>query len=166
MKSYILLLMIITFAANTIYAQDDNKQLIVPEPYQVLIQDETDISTLEAVYPTTSIPTEVDERCSAFYKALMTEAAGKVYEGLLKGSPLIRNEEKVRNQVVKTLQAIELYGKISGYEQAGAEYISQSYLKVSYLSLHPFNPIFWTFTFYNSPSIGWIVLNFKYTDTF
>ena len=108
MKSYIFLLVIITIAATAINAQDDNKQPIVPEPSQVLLDEETVIPTSRAAYSSTAIPDEVDKRCSAFFKALMTDAAGKAYAGLLKGSPFIRNEEKVRNHVVKTLQAIEL----------------------------------------------------------
>lgn len=125
-----------------------------------------DNSTIDPVYTLIGIPTEINQQCAAFFNTLINGDIEIAYNELLKNSPLIRNKDKVKEQIIKTTQAIELYGKITGHEQAGAEYTSISYVKVKYLSLHPFNPILWTFTFYNSPAIGWIVLNLKYTDTF
>ena len=94
----------------------------------------------------------------------MTEAANKAYNDLLDGSPIKINDDKVKNQVIKTIEAIELYGKIEAYELIGSDEISTSYMKVKYLSLHAYNPLLWTFTFYNSPKNGWIVINMKLTD--
>lgn len=163
MKNCIIFLMIFVFSLFIVIAQEETSG---NKTENSELRGTANVPILESVYTGGSIPQDVDEKCTKFFKSIMADSTGIAYDELLKGSPLIRNEEKVRNQVVKTLQAVELYGKINGFEQAGAEYTSQSYLKVSYLSLHPFNPILWTFTFYNSPLAGWIVLNFKYTDTF
>jgi hypothetical protein len=167
MQKFIFFLLLY-FALNNwnIYSQQALRPDDMPEFIDTVSTFDTrNIGTTIAA-PVASIPVEVDERCSAFFKSLMTETTIKAYMDLLKGSPLSQNEDKIKNQVDKTLEAVKAYGKITGYEQAGAEYISLSYLKVSYLSLHPFNPLLWTFTFYNSPTIGWIVLNLKLTDTF
>ena len=129
-------------------------------------EDDMDISNMDPIYTLIGIPTELNKKCIDFFEVLITGEVERAYNEFLKNSPLIRNKDKVKEQVIKTAQAIELYGKITGHEQAGAEYTSISYVKVKYLSLHPFNPILWTFTFYDSPTIGWIVLNLKYTDTF
>ncbi len=113
-----------------------------------------------------SLPQAVFERCSSFFEALMNESAQIAYDKLLKGSPLSLNKKKIDRQISQTLKAINLYGTVKGYEEASVEYVSPSYLKATFLSLHSLNPLKWTFTFYNSPTIGWIVLNIKYTDYF
>ncbi len=165
MKSLTLILLMI-FSLSTSYSQVQKTSPILDEKPLLNQGDETDIENMDPVYTLIGIPTELNQKCIDFFNILMTGDVEKAYTEFLKNSPLIRNKDKIKEQVMKTNQAIELYGKITGHEQAGAEYISVSYVKVKYLSLHPFNPILWTFTFYNSPTIGWIVLNLKYTDTF
>ncbi len=113
-----------------------------------------------------SPPENVTNKCENFFESLMNESADKAYDKLLRGSPLIMNEDKVKNQVLQTLKAIDLYGAVKGYERSSIKFISPSYMKVTYLSLHSLNPLRWKFTFYKSPTVGWIVLNIKYTDLF
>jgi hypothetical protein len=165
MKKIIIIIVIMSAWENfNLFAQQGNT---INQDKPILNQKEDeDISTMDPIYTLVGIPTEINQKCVTFFNTLINGKVENAYNELLKNSPLARNKDKVNEQVMKTTQAIELYGKISGSEQAGAEYTSISYVKVKYLSLHPFNPILWTFTFYNSPSIGWIVLNLKYTDTF
>jgi len=164
MKKIIIITLFLFFIAGYLTAQQAGS--IMQEKPTLNQSDNEDISALDPVYTLIGIPTEINQKCVTFFNMLINGNIDKAYEELLINSPLIRNKDKVKEQIIKTTQAIELYGKITGHEQAGAEYTSISYVKVKYLSLHPFNPILWTFTFYNSPIVGWIVLNLKYTDTF
>jgi hypothetical protein len=149
------------------FSQEENKNA---EPMKSEIMQtesyEQQDPVLDPVYTYIGIPDEISEICSSFFDTLIKETPAKAYEILLNGSPLNENHDKVKEQILQTKKAIDIYGKISGFEQAGADYVSLSYVNVKYLSLHPFNPILWTFTFYKSPVKGWIVLNLKYTDTF
>ncbi|ROL61463.1 hypothetical protein D9V86_05565 [Bacteroidetes/Chlorobi group bacterium ChocPot_Mid] len=167
MKKYLLLFCLIFISVIfTAYSQQ-NKPMNQDKPILEQNNDnDKDIANMDPIYTLIGIPTEINQKCLSFFNLLINNEIEKAYNELLKNSPLERNKDKVKEQIIKTTQAIELYGKITSSEQAGAEYTSISYVKVKYLSLHPFNPILWTFTFYNSPTIGWIVLNLKYTDTF
>ena len=165
MKKYLILFAIIFISVTFTGYSQQSKPLNQDKPILEQKNDD-DIANMDPIYTLVGIPAEINQKCLAFFNQLINNEIEKAYKELLKNSPLERNKDKVKEQVIKTTQAIELYGKITGSEPAGAEYTSISYVKVKYLSLHPFNPILWTFTFYNSPSIRWIVLNLKYTDTF
>jgi|GEM_PF-1323313 len=175
-KVLYVVLVLIVVSVFTLYAQQTQgaRQGEPIRQGEVLSQDkptlnekqDDDVSSMDPVYSLIGIPTEINQKCVTFFNTLINGQVEKAYNEFLKDSPILRNKDKVKEQVIKTTQAIELYGKISASEQAGAEYTSISYVKVKFLSIHPFNPILWTFTFYNSPIVGWIVLNLKYTDVF
>lgn len=161
MKTIIIAIVLLSFTFKG-FSQEVEKPLVPIEPTETLNTTAPNIEGVVNVFDV--LPTAVSEKCTTFFKALMTTAANKAYNDLLDGSPIKINDDKVKNQVIKTVEAIELYGKIEGYELIGSDEISTSYLKVRYLSLHAYNPLLWTFTFYNSPKNGWIVLNMKLTD--
>jgi hypothetical protein len=161
MKKIIIAIIFLSFSYIG-FSQQVAKPLEPISPVETIDNSTPNIDGVVSIYDV--LPTVVSNKCTAFFKSLMTEAANKAYNDLLDGSPIKINDDKVKNQVIKTVEAIELYGKIEGYELIGSDEISTSYLKVKYLSLHAYNPLLWTFTFYNSPKNGWIVLNMKLTD--
>lgn len=162
MKNIIILLITLFFITEILLSQQIPKPITPSDPVEII--DPAKINLDSVIETFDVLPTDVSKKCTNFFKSLMTEAASKAYNDLLDGSPIKINDDKVKNQVVKTLEAIELYGKVEGFEQIGADEISSSFMKVKYLSLHLYNPLLWTFTFYNSPKNGWIVLNMKLTD--
>jgi len=159
------LLLILLFTVNASLFSQENAPL--KPKADSLSSDAFDEENTEVDFGEIKNPPEnVTIKCESFFETLMDESADKAYDKLLRGSPLIMNEKKVKNQVVQTLKAIDLYGAVKGYERSNFEFISPSYMKVTYLSLHSLNPLRWKFTFYKSPTVGWIVLNIKYTDLF
>ncbi|MFA6570085.1 MAG: hypothetical protein WCT77_02500, partial [Bacteroidota bacterium] len=64
----------------------------------------------------------------------------------------------------QTKKSIQLYGPIKGYEPVSSEIVTESLVRLRYFSLHTDFPMRWIFTFYKSPSRGWIVINIKFDD--
>ena len=170
MKLYfnITIIALIFTVFNIIEAQE-NKDNIIASKYMAQDTIPTDITESENEFKKPDIapiPDDIRQRCSEFFNSLMKETVSEAYNNLFRGSPISRNQDKIRNLVVSTTKAIEIYGKLYGYETVGINKLSPSYSVVKYFSLHSLNPIEWTITFYKSPTIGWIVLNFKFSDTF
>lgn len=165
---YILTLILILGLISSSYARINKSNDLIVSQYYVQDTVNTDTNKDEEYKNTDSnpIPDGIQQKCSDFFNSLMKETVSEAYNNLFRGSPISRNQDKIRNLVVSSSKAIEIYGKIFGFEPVGIKAMSPSYYKVKYFSLHSLNPIEWTMTFYKSPTIGWIVLNFKFSDTF
>ncbi len=166
---YITTITLIFVIFNIVEAQDNKTDKLIASNYAAQDTASTELLETENEFKspeTNPIPDDIRQRCSEFYNSLMNETVSEAYNNLFRGSPISRNQDKIRNLVVSTTKAIEIYGKLYGYEAVGINKISPSFSIVKYFSLHSLNPIEWTITFYKSPTIGWIVLNFKFSDTF
>lgn len=126
--------------------------------------DKSYLDKIEAGIIDPAAPIDVNLICIDFFNNLILGNISNAYKELLKGSPILNNEKKLKMQLEKTEEAIKLYGKILGFESVGAEYLANSYVTVKFITLHNFNPLLWTLSFYKSPNLGWIVMNLKLTD--
>ncbi len=158
---YLIILILLT---NLIYAQEmttspDTKNIKLPPGVDKTYLDKIENGIIEA-----SAPIEVNLICIDFFNSLILGDITKAYNELLKGSPILKNEKKLKLQKDKTEEAIKIYGKILGYESISVNYLSNSYVTVKFITLHNFNPLLWTISFYKSPSLGWLVINLKLTD--
>ena len=74
------------------------------------------------------------------------------------------NKELTKRIADQAKRADEIYGIIKGYERVGMEIVAESYIRLRYISLHDKYPMRWVFTYYRSPTRGWIVSNVKFDD--
>ncbi|MGA2297033.1 MAG: hypothetical protein ABSG15_05745 [FCB group bacterium] len=110
------------------------------------------------------VPNEVQSSCSQFLKSLIAGNVDKAFDDILKNSPINKKIEQLKTLKTQTKKSMELYGFIKAYEPVSSETVGESMLRVRYLALHDDFPMRWIFTFYNSPTRGWIVINIKFDD--
>ncbi len=112
----------------------------------------------------TGVPSELIEKCSTFFDIAIADGFEKAFKTLLKNSPINKKSTDVEGLIKETNRAVNLYGKIVGYEPVSAEIASPSYIRIRYISIHADNPMRWVFTFYKSPVRGWVVNNVRFDD--
>lgn len=110
------------------------------------------------------VPQELKVKTSKFFNYLLDSNVTAAYDELMKGSFLIAQNEKLNTLINQTHRAFEIYGLLKGFEPVNAEEITKSFIRIRYIGLHTKFPMRWIFTFYKSPSAGWIVTNVKFDD--
>lgn len=110
------------------------------------------------------IPQELKVKTSKFFNFLLDSNVSSAYDELMKNSFLVGQDDKLNTLIKQTHRAFEIYGLLKGYEPVSAEEITKSFIRIRYIGLHTKFPMRWIFTFYKSPSVGWIVTNVKFDD--
>lgn len=110
------------------------------------------------------IPAELKSRVQDFFVNLSNEKIETAFSKLLLDSPMIQNEEQTKSLISETYRAIKYYGKNHGYESVDKQQPTKSIIRVRYIGIHENYPVRWVFTFYRSPTLGWIVTNVKFDD--
>ena len=113
---------------------------------------------------TSALPKEIIGMSSEFFKLMMSGNSDAAFQKLFKNSPMADNKELTKRIAEQAKRADEIYGMIKGYERVGMEIVAESYIRLRYISLHDKYPMRWVFTFYRSPTRGWIVSNVKFDD--
>lgn len=110
------------------------------------------------------VPQELKIKTSKFFNFLLDSNVTSAYDELMKGSFLVAQNDKVKTLISQTHRAFEIYGLLKGFEPVNAEEITKSFIRIRYIGLHTKFPMRWIFTFYKSPTAGWIVTNVKFDD--
>ncbi len=110
------------------------------------------------------IPTELQDNIAKFFNRIGKKEIKDAYENLLEKSPIFEKKEELSSLVKQTLVSFDFYGKFYGFEPVNAEKVTDSYMRIRYIGLYEKYPIRWVFTYYKSPSRGWIVTNVKFDD--
>jgi len=111
-----------------------------------------------------NIPVEVSTKIDNFFKVLISGEVKSAYQEILKKSPILENDDDLINLVNQTKKSIKIYGDIKDYEVVNADKPSNSFIRLRYIGLHTKFPMRWIFTYYNSPTMGWIITNIKLDD--
>jgi hypothetical protein len=110
------------------------------------------------------VPQELKVKTSKFFNFLLDSNVTDAYNELMKSSFLVAQNDKMKALENQTHKAFEIYGLLKGFEPVNAEEITKSFIRLRYIGLHTKFPMRWIFTFYKSPSAGWIVTNVKFDD--
>lgn len=111
-----------------------------------------------------NVPQDLRDKITNFFTTIEKNNISDAYEAFLKDSPIADNTDDVKNLVSQTKRSFDIYGTMKGVEFVNAEFITNSYFRARYLGLHALYPMRWIFTFYKSPTKGWIVTNMKFDD--
>jgi hypothetical protein len=132
----------------------------------LLISQEGLPSSRKSKEPTSflEVPPHLKTRVESFFSALSKNDIKNAYDNILTNSPINRQREDIENLLSQTKRAIDIYGKLDGFEAVNAEIATDSYIRLRYLGLHGNFPVRWIFTFYRSPEKDWIVTNIKFDD--
>jgi hypothetical protein len=135
--------------------------LFVPGAAQ---QDSPQKDNQTALPVASAVPKELYAQSATFFKTLILNNVDEAYTSFLKQSPLLTKREQYQRLVDQTKRAFQLYGKALGYERVDDEYITESLVRIRYITIHDDLPIRWIFTFYKSPKRGWIIINMRFDD--
>ncbi|GAB1430194.1 hypothetical protein MASR2M18_10270 [Ignavibacteria bacterium] len=109
-------------------------------------------------------PHDVSGMCHNFFRRIIAGEPDIAFEKILTASPLGNKKAQSEKRLITFNKAIEVYGAVRGFEFTGSESASESLVKVRFITLHEQYPLRWFFTFYKSPSNGWIVINMAFDD--
>lgn len=110
------------------------------------------------------LPAELEKRLGDFFEALKGGKINSAFSDLLKDSPIAKKTKELSDIKEQTSKSFEHYGKLDGAELVSFDPVTESYCRIKYLGLNSNFPTRWTFTFYKSPTLGWIVTNLKFDD--
>lgn len=108
----------------------------------------------------TDTPTQAME---AFFLALKSGQIPAAYDGLVHGTIIADRKEDVAALKEKTMQAIDNYGPISGFEVVDEKTVGQSLQRFTCISLNTDLPLRWRFYFYKSDA-GWRLVDLRVDD--
>ena len=112
----------------------------------------------------TAVPKELHSQSATFFKTLMLSNIDDAFSQLLKNSPIREKKEQFQRLISETKRAFQLYGNAQGYERVSDEYVTESLMRLRYITTHDDLPMRWIMTYYKSPKRGWIIINIKFDD--
>lgn len=149
MKTIFTSLFFIIFLHIASFAQQDAPQNDSPSP---------EIPKVSAV------PKELYAQSASFFKILLLNDVTDAYQVLLQNSPIRDKKEQFERLINQTKHAFNLYGNAKGYERVDEEYVTESLMRLRYITIHDDLPLRWVLTYYKSPRRGWIIINMKFDD--
>lgn len=149
--------------AATVHAQQDgtntggNRLIFMPGAKEPLSQ---------ATPTPPPAPKRVESPTQSMEKFFLGIKAGQVdaaYDGLVYGTIIADRREDVDALKAKTMQALDGYGPISGYEVVDEKTVGDSLQRFTCISLNTDLPLRWRFYFYKS-SAGWRLVDLRIDD--
>ncbi len=151
MKVLFITILLISINLITLKSQDDGLQ-----------KSNQSQRTATLIYK--DIDSKITKSISIFFDNLIKKEVDKGFDQLLKNSLIANRKEEVKNLKEQTKRSYDIYGDILSFEFVSGEIVSDSFVRLRYLSLHSNYPMRWVFTFYKSPDKGWLVTNIKFDD--
>lgn len=108
-------------------------------------------------------PAEVRSVIDSFFGMIKSGECQKAYEMLLSGTRLKENKENAQTLVVKTEQALNVYGKPTTQELYDQKLVGERLMATTYLTHHPLQPLRWRFVFYRADK-NWVLIDVRVDD--
>lgn len=115
--------------------------------------------------PTVRIDSGQDAVVQAFFKELQGGRTPAAYQGLFGSAMMIKKQVEVENLIAQTNNAMNLFGKVSGWELVTADEISPSYGQAVYALKTETLPLFFKFEFYRNTTRR-TVTRMDFTDSY
>jgi len=98
-----------------------------------------------------------------FFLAIKANQVEAAYEGLVRGTIIAEKQENVNDLKARTMQALDSYGAVAGFEVVDTMEVGQSLLRYTCISLNQDLPLRWRFYFYRTPP-GWKLVDLRVDD--
>lgn len=154
MKASILITLSLAMAASLATAQDKPRKTLTFPP------------GAKAPEQTTSPAAAVDEPGAAmtnFFSLVARNQIDEAYAALTKGSKIAERPEELKTLKAKTIEAIELFGPITGYDLIETKNVGLSLTRRTCVSLGRDFPLRWRFYFYRTGSV-WRLVDIRVDD--
>lgn len=99
----------------------------------------------------------------AFFLALKAGQVDAAYEGLVRGTIIAEKQDDVNALKARTMQALDNYGAVTGFEVVDTMEVGESLLRLTCLSLNKDLPLRWRFYFYRTTQ-GWKIVDLRVDD--
>ncbi len=103
------------------------------------------------------------EKLDLFFLALKAGQTDAAYEALVANTIIAERKEDVTSLKLRTKEAIESYGPVSGYEIVDEKIVGSSLLRRTCISLNSDLPLRWRFYFYRSEG-AWRLVDIRVDD--
>jgi hypothetical protein len=116
--------------------------------------------------PEQAIPMAADEPSAAmtsFFSLVARNQIDEAYAALTKGSKIAERPEELKTLKAKTIEAIELFGPINGYDLIETKNVGQSLTRRTCVSLGRDFPLRWRFYFYRTGT-AWRLVDIRVDD--
>lgn len=123
-------------------------------------------SPTPAALPTPNPARRLDkagEAMDMFFLALKANQVSAAYDALVKDTIIAHRADDVTALKEKTMQALDGYGPISGYEVVDEKIVGSSLLRRTCISLNADLPLRWRFYFYKSEGT-WRLVDLRIDD--
>ena len=98
-----------------------------------------------------------------FFGSLQQGKVDEAYATLTKGSKIAEKPEELRQLKAKTIEAIEVFGSIHGYDLVESRVVGSRLVRATYVSLGKVFPLRWRFYFYKPEDI-WRLIDLRVDD--
>jgi hypothetical protein len=112
---------------------------------------------------TAAQPSSPGQLAAVFFTLLQKNEVDLAYAGLTKGSKIAEKPEELRQLKAKTIEAIEVFGAITGYDLAESKAVGNRLLRATYVSHGKTFPLRWRFYFYK-PEETWRLIDLRVDD--
>ncbi|MFZ4683214.1 MAG: hypothetical protein ACOYMS_11975 [Terrimicrobiaceae bacterium] len=103
------------------------------------------------------------EKLDLFFLALKAGQVDAAYDALVADTIIAERKEDVTGLKLRTKEAIESYGAVSGYEVVDEKVVGTSLLRRTAISLNADLPLRWRFYFYRSEG-AWRLVDIRIDD--
>jgi hypothetical protein len=108
--------------------------------------------------------TPPDKIADSFFRYLQTGQFTKAYQDVWRGTPMDKKQADVETITTQTASALQIYGKIDGWEFVSEKVVAPSFQERTYLLRTDRGPLFFRMQFYRRPT-GWSVYRIDFADT-
>lgn len=106
---------------------------------------------------------QIQRVADGFFGTLKAGQVPKAYQDIWRGTLMERKPADVEAMITQTASALQLYGKVDGWETMSEEVVAPSFRKHTYLVRTEVGPLFFRLQFYRRPT-GWIVYRLDFAD--
>jgi len=110
-----------------------------------------------------SVPDGVAQLVAAFFASVQRGEVDTAYAMLTKGSKIAEKPEELKQLKAKTLEAIEVFGAINGYDLVESKSVGSRLVRSTYASHGKVYPLRWRFYFYK-PEDVWRLIDMRVDD--
>jgi len=112
---------------------------------------------------TSTVPPEPSQIARAFFGLLGEGNVDAAYAELMKGSSIAERPDEVKSLKNKTRQAIDLFGRVHGYDLVELKPVGERLMRTTYISLGHQYPLRWRFYFYKAED-DWRLIDIRVDD--
>jgi len=155
---------ILLLASPTLRAQEKPREKVPANMPRMQVPLPAVAAPSPAAVASTAGPiTDPVQIVAAFFSLLQKSSVDAAYASLTRGSRIAEKPEELKLLKVKTNEAIEVFGAITGHDLVETKLVGARLVRATYVSHGRTFPLRWRFYFYN-PDGNWRLIDLRVDD--